>query len=118
MSRSHHLVSVAEFRNALDAHSTRILLEANGIPAVVIGDAISEMGLEPISVHVHRENVELAHRVIQEVPAAADVLIPEWICKCGEQVVQDNLTCVKRGYSEMQEVPRQMMTCEGNGQEK
>jgi hypothetical protein len=86
MSRSNHLVSVAEFRNALEAHSTRILLEANGIPAVVTGDAISEMGLEPICVFVHRENVELAHRVIQEIPAAADVLIPEWICKCGEQV--------------------------------
>ena len=86
MSKSNCLVTVAEFRNALEAHSTRILLEANGIPAVVIGDAISEMGLEPISVHVHRENVELAHRVIREVPPAAEILIPEWICRCGEQV--------------------------------
>ena len=86
MSRSNRLVSVAEFRNALQAHSARILLEANGIPAVVMGDAISEMGLDPICVYVHREDVELAQRVIQEVPAAAEVLIPEWICKCGEQV--------------------------------
>ena len=29
--------------------------------------------------------------------------------KRGEQVVQDNLTCVKRGYSEMQEVPQEVI---------
>ena len=26
--------------------------------------------------------------------------------KRGDRVVQDNLTCVKRGYSEMKEIPR------------
>ena len=35
--------------------------------------------------------------------------------KRGEQVVQDNLTCVKRGYSEMQEVPRDVMSINQNG---
>ncbi len=30
--------------------------------------------------------------------------------KRGEQVVQDNLQCVKRGYSELQEVPSDLMT--------
>ena len=34
--------------------------------------------------------------------------------KRGEQVVQDNLNCVKRGYSEMQEIPRGVIF-EGNG---
>ncbi len=29
--------------------------------------------------------------------------------KRGERVVQDNLTCVKRGYSEMQEIPRDVI---------
>jgi len=29
--------------------------------------------------------------------------------KRGERVVQDNLTCVKRGYSELQEVPRELI---------
>jgi pyruvate-ferredoxin/flavodoxin oxidoreductase len=29
--------------------------------------------------------------------------------KRGERVVQDNLTCVKRGYSELQEVPAEMI---------
>lgn len=86
MSRPESLEAVAEFRNVLEAHSVRILLEANGIPAVVMGDAISETGLEPILVYVHRENMELAQTVIREVPAAAEVLIPEWNCKCGEKV--------------------------------
>jgi pyruvate-ferredoxin/flavodoxin oxidoreductase len=35
--------------------------------------------------------------------------------KRGEQVVQDNLTCVKRGYGEMQEIPRELMKAETNG---
>ena len=29
--------------------------------------------------------------------------------KRGDRVVQDNLTCVKRGYSEVQEVPTSMI---------
>ena len=29
--------------------------------------------------------------------------------KRGDRVVQDNLNCVKRGYSEMQEIPRAIM---------
>ena len=86
MSRPDSLVVVAEFRNVLEAHSTRILLEANGIRAVVIGDAISETGLEPIVVYVHRENLELAQTVIQEIPAASEVLIPAWNCACGAEV--------------------------------
>jgi pyruvate-ferredoxin/flavodoxin oxidoreductase len=35
--------------------------------------------------------------------------------KRGEQVVHDNLECVKRGYSEMQEVSREIMDRDGNG---
>jgi pyruvate-ferredoxin/flavodoxin oxidoreductase len=34
--------------------------------------------------------------------------------KRGEQVVQENLNCVKRGYSEMQEIPREVIHG-GNG---
>ncbi len=77
---------VAEFDNVLKAHSVRILLEANGIPAVVFGESSSETGLEPIHVCVHQSNLELAKTVIREVPAASEVMIPEWICGCGEQV--------------------------------
>jgi len=35
--------------------------------------------------------------------------------KRGEQVVQDNLECVKRGYGELKEVPREVMQMNGNG---
>ena len=80
------LSKVAEYPSSLEAHSIRILLEANGIPAIVLGDTINETGLEPVLVYVHQENLELAQTVILEVPAAAEVLIPEWQCDCGETV--------------------------------
>lgn len=86
MSRDESLEKVGEFDGPLAAHSVRILLEANGIPAVVFGDASNETGLEPVLVYVHKKNIELARRVIEEVPAAAEVLIPAWVCQCGEQV--------------------------------
>jgi pyruvate-ferredoxin/flavodoxin oxidoreductase len=35
--------------------------------------------------------------------------------KRGEQVVQDNLECVKRGYGELKEVSREVMQMNGNG---
>ena len=37
--------------------------------------------------------------------------------KRGEQVVQDNLNCVKRGYNEMQEIPHDVIHG-GNGKSK
>ena len=41
--------------------------------------------------------------------------MPAWrrLCKYfgkrGDRVVQDNLNCVKRGYGEMKEIPREIM---------
>ena len=86
MQRDEPLVRVAKFNSSIEAHSTRILLEANGIPAFVVGDAIQEIGFEPIQVMVSKKNLDLAQRVINEVPAASEILIPEWVCICGEQV--------------------------------
>ncbi len=86
MRHDEALVKVAEYPSSLLAHSIRILLEANGIPAIVVGDAIQEVGFEPIQVMVSKTNLELARTVIEEVPAASEILIPEWICLCGEQV--------------------------------
>ena len=40
-----------------------------------------------------------------EVYAGVEKAIRKYFGKRGEQVVQDNMTCVKRGYQEMQEVP-------------
>ena len=41
-----------------------------------------------------------------EVYAGVEKALRKYFGKRGEQVVQDNLTCVKRGYSEVQEIPR------------
>ncbi len=51
-----------------------------------------------------------------EVYAGVEKALRKYFGKRGEQVVQDNLTCVKRGYSETQEVPRELMSIAGNGE--
>ena len=51
----------------------------------------------------------------EEVYAGVEKALRKYFGKRGEQVVQDNLTCVKRGFSEMQEI-RQETIHEGNGQ--
>jgi pyruvate-ferredoxin/flavodoxin oxidoreductase len=50
-----------------------------------------------------------------EVYAGVESALRKYFGKRGDQVVHDNLTCVKRGYSEMQEIPREAMAG-GNGQ--
>ncbi len=53
-----------------------------------------------------------------QVYAGVESALRKYFGKRGEQAVQDNLTCVKRGYMEMQEVPQEMMQAEpiANGQ--
>jgi pyruvate-ferredoxin/flavodoxin oxidoreductase len=46
----------------------------------------------------------------EQVYAGVEKALRKYFGKRGDRVVQDNLTCVKRGYSEMQEIPRAMMT--------
>ena len=41
--------------------------------------------------------------------AGVEKALRKYFGKRGEQVVQDNLNCVKRGYGEMQEIPREMI---------
>ena len=41
----------------------------------------------------------------EQVYAGVEKALRKYFGKRGEQVVQDNLNCVKRGYSEMQEIP-------------
>jgi len=48
------------------------------------------------------------------VYAGVEKALRKYFGKRGEQVVQDNLNCVKRGYCEMQEIPRSVIY-EGNG---
>ncbi|HUG20557.1 MAG TPA: 2-oxoacid:acceptor oxidoreductase family protein, partial [Planctomycetaceae bacterium] len=49
-----------------------------------------------------------------EVYEGVEVALRKYFGKRGEQVVQDNLTCVKRGYSETQEIPQSVIQG-GNG---
>ena len=44
-----------------------------------------------------------------QVMAGVEKAIRKYFGKRGEQVVQDNLTCVRRGYQEMQEISRDMI---------
>src|SRR4029078_1101981 len=50
----------------------------------------------------------------EAVYAGVEKALRKYFGKRGEQVVQDNLNCVKRGYGEMQEIPRAVI-CDGNG---
>jgi pyruvate-ferredoxin/flavodoxin oxidoreductase len=45
----------------------------------------------------------------EAVYAGVEKALRKYFGKRGEQVVQDNLTCVKRGYSEMQQVPQELI---------
>ena len=51
----------------------------------------------------------------EQVYEGVEKALRKYFGKRGEQVVQDNLTCVKRGYGEMQEIP-QTLIHSGNGQ--
>jgi pyruvate-ferredoxin/flavodoxin oxidoreductase len=44
-----------------------------------------------------------------QVMAGVEKALRKYFGKRGERVVQDNLTCVRRGYTEMKEIPREMM---------
>ena len=45
----------------------------------------------------------------EQVHAGVEKALRKYFGKRGERVVQDNLTCVKRGYSEIREVPQAIM---------
>ena len=44
-----------------------------------------------------------------EVYAGVEKALRKYFGKRGDRVVQDNLTCVKRGYSEMQEISQSII---------
>ena len=93
-------VKLAEFDTAIPAHSMRILLEANGIKAHVLGDFAVEIGgPDVVSVNVREPDLAIAKRVIAEVPRASEVLVPEWICDCGETVDKGFQVCWSCGQA-------------------
>ena len=51
-----------------------------------------------------------------QVYEGVETALRKYFGKRGERIVQDNLTCVKRGYNENHEIPRHVMDAGGNGQ--
>jgi pyruvate-ferredoxin/flavodoxin oxidoreductase len=49
----------------------------------------------------------------EQVYEGVEEALRKYFGKRGEQVVQDNLTCVKRGHSEMREIPAEVIHGEG-----
>jgi pyruvate-ferredoxin/flavodoxin oxidoreductase len=45
----------------------------------------------------------------QQLLGDVEKTLRKYFGKRGEEVVQDNLTCVRRGYEEVREVPRAVM---------
>lgn len=100
--RDDDLVRLATFRHSVGAHSLRLLLEANGIQAVVTGEetnaafgavGLSDSGLVGIQVMVKRADYDDSVVIMNEVPAAADVIIPSWQCECGAAVDEGFSIC-------------------------
>ena len=52
------------------------------------------------------QRAEMGH---EEVMAGVERAIRKYFGKRGEQVVQDNLTCIRRGYEDVIEVPKEMI---------
>jgi pyruvate-ferredoxin/flavodoxin oxidoreductase len=44
-----------------------------------------------------------------QVYAGVEKALRKYFGKRGDQIVQDNLTCVRRGYSEMKEIPQELI---------
>jgi pyruvate-ferredoxin/flavodoxin oxidoreductase len=45
----------------------------------------------------------------EQVYAGVEKALRKYFGKRGEQVVKDNMTCIKRGYGEMKEIPQDVM---------
>src|SRR4029079_17230878 len=50
-----------------------------------------------------------SHMTDEQVHAGVEKALRKYFGKRGEQVVQDNMQCVKRGYSEVKEVPQSVI---------
>lgn len=83
---SQKLMVLTTVSDAITAHSIRILLEASGLQVFVTGDRPSEHASDQVHVYVRKEDFEVARQIIDEVPSASEVLIPEWTCRCGATV--------------------------------
>jgi pyruvate-ferredoxin/flavodoxin oxidoreductase len=46
----------------------------------------------------------------EQVYAGVEKALHKYFGKRGDRVVQDNLTCVRRGFTEMKEIPREIIS--------
>ncbi len=58
---------------------------------------------------------EQSHMSEEQVYEGVEKALRKYFGKRGEQVVQDNLECVRRGYRELQEIRRELMRQSSNG---
>jgi len=102
MPKKTDLVQLAAFEQALDAYALHNLLAASGIASSITGEASNHAlaatglgfgGLIGVQIVVRREDLEPARLVMNEVPAASDVIFAEWTCVCGEDVDQGFSVC-------------------------
>jgi hypothetical protein len=100
--RDDDLVRLSTFPSSLPAHSLRILLEACGVQAVVTGEesnatfggpGMGDAGMVGVQILVRRDDFEDAQRIMLEVPAASEVLVPSWNCQCGVEVDEGFSIC-------------------------
>jgi pyruvate-ferredoxin/flavodoxin oxidoreductase len=59
---------------------------------------------------------QISEMTDEQVYAGVEEALRKYFGKRGDRVVQDNLTCVKRGYGEMQEIPQEVIQQGSNGQ--
>lgn len=100
--RDDDLVKLSTFPSSLPAHSLRILLEACGVQAVVTGEetnatfggpGMGDAGMVGVEILVRRKDLADAKRIMLEVPAASEVLMPAWICQCEAEVDEGFSIC-------------------------
>ena len=99
--RNDDLVALASFKTPTEAHLLKLLLEANGIQAAVTGEQANaafgfgsgtDANVFGVKVMVKRNDLPEA-KLVMQVPAAADVMIPAWNCGCGAEVDEGFSIC-------------------------
>ena len=97
--RKDDLVELARFNDAMVAYSVRSLLESHGIKANVSDEQTNAVlgsgsqSLIPVKVFVFRSDLAEAEIIMNQVPAAAEIMIPQWTCSCGNLVDEGFSVC-------------------------
>lgn len=72
------LVTVAEYTNGPEAHISKMLLETNGVRAMVVGDGLEVIapytGPMSVQVQVCAEDAERAIEILESATAEGDIM--------------------------------------------